>query len=92
MYTLWSQRREGSILLDFHGGISFVSRLILTVSCLIWQQNLSTFGELRSQTPFKSFDKSSYQNENIIVYILITRFDSFLILVHTLTTHQNRMP
>ena len=43
-------------------------------SCLICRRNLTRFRKVESEALFKSFDKYSSQNVNIIVYILIAKF------------------
>ena len=35
----------------------------------MWRQNLTKFGELENKVLLKSFEKYSYQNVNIVVYI-----------------------
>ena len=35
----------------------------------MWRQNLTKFGELESKVLLKSFEKYSFQNVNIVVYI-----------------------
>ena len=52
-------------------------------------QNLAKLGELGSDALLKLFDKYSYQNVNITAYILIAKFDDFLIQKQALQTRQN---